>query len=195
MSALVSYPLAGIDLLCVGGGTDSMSKAALNMYGVKLSRELGPVRRRSLSAVRRRRELTFCDRAFLCCAQKGFTVLLVHPGCAPFLSHRCNRDSRLTYASCSYVKSDMVRPPCPFSPLERALTSLPACRTSLTTAARSPSKRPSPRRAFPPSLSAPIHAADGATSAGHDRTNNVFLPAKPEWNGRYIAYTGKDLPW
>ncbi|GEM12853.1 short-chain dehydrogenase/reductase SDR family protein [Rhodotorula toruloides] len=28
-----------------------------------------------------------------------------------------------------------------------------------------------------------------------EATNNVFLPAKPEWNGRYIAYTGKDLPW
>ncbi|BGP33587.1 hypothetical protein JCM10296v2_005391 [Rhodotorula toruloides] len=86
-----------------GGVSYSMSKAALNMYGVKLARELGP---------------------------KGFTVLLVHPG---------------------YVKSDMNK----FD------------------------------------NGGEISVEEAVTEA----TNNVFLPAKPEWNGRYIAYTGKDLPW
>ncbi|POY73438.1 hypothetical protein BMF94_3776 [Rhodotorula taiwanensis] len=85
------------------GVTYSMSKAALNMYGVKLARELG---------------------------DKGFTVVLLHPG---------------------YVKTDMNK-------FDGG--------GNLTT-------------------------EEAVTLA----TENVFLPATPEWNGRYMDYEGKTVPW
>ncbi|GAA5990277.1 hypothetical protein JCM10908_005908 [Rhodotorula pacifica] len=86
-----------------GGVSYSMSKAALNMYGIKLARELG---------------------------EKGYTVLLIHPG---------------------YVKTDMNK-------------------------------------------------FDGGGDLTPDEaaslaTKNVFLAATPEWNGRYLDYEGKTVPW
>lgn len=85
------------------GVSYSMSKAALNMYGVKLARELG---------------------------DKGYTVLLIHPG---------------------YVKTDMNN----FDG------------------------------------GGDITTEEAVSSA----TRNVFLAATPEWNGRYIDYEGKTVPW
>lgn len=61
-----------------------MSKVALNMYGVKLGRELAPVRPRALHPSWYRCPLT----STFPIGQESFTVVLVHPG---------------------YVQTDMVR--------------------------------------------------------------------------------------
>ncbi|BGP41631.1 hypothetical protein JCM10449v2_005622 [Rhodotorula kratochvilovae] len=81
----------------------SMSKAALNMYGLKLARELGP---------------------------EGFTCTLFHPG---------------------YVQTDMNK----FD------------------------------------NGGNITTKEAVSLA----TKNVFLPAVPSWNGRFMDYEGKDMAW
>ncbi|BGP56691.1 hypothetical protein JCM8202v2_004321 [Rhodotorula sphaerocarpa] len=85
------------------GVTYSMSKAAVNMLGIKYAREL---------------------------ADEGFTVVLLHPG---------------------YVKSDMNK--------------------------------------FDGGGN--ITVEEAVTKA----TKNVFLAAKPEWNGKFVDYEGETVPW
>lgn len=43
------------------------------------------------------------------------------------------------------------------------------------------------------------HPADprspGPDPRGARRTKNVFLAAKPEWNGKFVDYEGETVPW